>query len=72
MYPSSNIASFYNEKPVVLWVYGVMAVNFSKRVEKQKKIMTYDTIDKTAWALSILRKRHEFLEKRIIQIKKGT
>jgi acyl-CoA synthetase (NDP forming) len=46
-------------KPVVAWVYGPNAEEISMRFECKKRIMTYPTLEMTAWSLSVLRDRHQ-------------
>ncbi|UCF84926.1 MAG: CoA-binding protein [Desulfobacteraceae bacterium] len=51
------------QKPVVAWLYGPNPKEISKRFEKEKKIMVYQTIEKAAWALALLQERQEFLDR---------
>ena len=51
------------QKPVVGWLYGPNAKEIRKRFEKEKKVTVFQTIEKAAWSLSVLRERDKFLEK---------
>ena len=51
-----------NQKPVLAWLYGPNINEISKRFEKEKKIMVYQTIEKAAWSLALLRERQQLLE----------
>jgi len=50
-------------KPVVSWLYGENSEGIGERLEKQGKIITFPTIERATWALSVLRKRQEYLER---------
>ena|GEM_PF-3211204 len=50
-------------KPVVSWLYGENSEGIGERFEKEGKIMTFPTIERAAWALSVLRKRQAYLER---------
>jgi acyl-CoA synthetase (NDP forming) len=52
-----------NQKPVVAWLYGPNVNEISKRFEKEKKITVYQTIEKAAWSLALLKERQKFLER---------
>ena len=51
------------DKPVVAWLYGENSEGIGKRLEKVKKIMTFPTIERAVWTLSVLRKRQAYLER---------
>jgi acyl-CoA synthetase (NDP forming) len=51
------------QKPVVGWLYGPNAKEIRERFEKEKKVTVFQTIEKAAWSLSLLRERNKFLEK---------
>ena len=51
------------QKPVVGWLYGPNAKEIRERYEKEKKVTMFQTIEKAAWSLSLLRERDKFLEK---------
>jgi acetyltransferase len=51
------------QKPVVGWLYGPNTREISERFEKEKKVTVFQTIEKAAWSLSLLRERNKFLEK---------
>jgi acyl-CoA synthetase (NDP forming) len=48
-------------KPVVAWLYGPNPLEMRKHFESTRRIMTYPTLELAAWALSILKDRHEML-----------
>ena len=52
-----------NQKPVVAWLYGPNVKEISERFEKEKKVTMFQTIQKAAWSLSLLRERNIFLER---------
>ena len=51
------------QKPVVGWLYGPNAKEIRERFEKENKVTVFQTIEKAAWSLSLLRERNKFLEK---------
>jgi acetyltransferase len=50
-------------KPVVGWVYGPNAKEIGEKFEKEKKVTVFQTIERAAWSLSLLRDRQRFLER---------
>jgi len=50
----NQVVSKDNRKPVVIWLYGPNTEEIGRRVERYKQIMTYQSIERTAWALSLL------------------
>jgi acetyltransferase len=48
-------------KPVAAWLYGPNPLEMRKHFESTRRIMTYPTLELAAWALSILRDRHEIV-----------
>ena len=53
------LQEFNLNKPVAAWLYGPNTDDVSKAFEAKKRMMTYVTIERAAWALSILRDRHK-------------
>jgi len=51
------------EKPVVGWLYGPNVEEISEKFDKGNRITIYQTIEKAAWSLALLRERQQFLEK---------
>jgi len=51
------------QKPVVGWLYGPNAREIRERFEKEEKVTVFQTIEKAAWSLSLLRERDKCLEK---------
>ncbi|HDZ90130.1 MAG TPA: CoA-binding protein, partial [Deltaproteobacteria bacterium] len=51
------------EKPVVAWLYGPNVKEISEKFDKGNRITVYETIEKAAWSLGLLRERQQFLEK---------
>ncbi|MBW2616703.1 MAG: CoA-binding protein [Deltaproteobacteria bacterium] len=51
------------EKPVVGWLYGPNVKEISEKFDKGNRITIYQTIEKAAWSLALLRERQQFLEK---------
>lgn len=58
-----KVVSRETQKPVVAWLYGPNVKELSQRLEKDKKIIVYQTIEKAAWSLSLLRERQQFQKK---------
>ena len=46
------------DKPVTAWLYGPNTDDVSKSFEAKRRILTYPTIERATWALSILRERY--------------
>ena len=61
----NNVVLRERQKPVVAWLYGPNVNEISKRFEKEKKITVYQTIERAAWSLALLRERRQLLEKAI-------
>jgi len=59
----NRAASMEKKKPVVAWLYGPNREEIAAKIEEEKRISTYGTIEMAAWSLSILRERQQFLEK---------
>ncbi len=64
-YAFLNVSEALNEvmadlpdKPVAAWLYGPNPEEIGARFEASGRIMTYPTLERTAWALSLLRDRH--------------
>jgi hypothetical protein len=55
---------FPPRKPVIVWTYGPNAREVRKQYESKKRIMTYPTLEISAWALSLLRNRFKRVEQR--------
>ncbi|MGD9038858.1 MAG: CoA-binding protein [Desulfobacteraceae bacterium] len=53
---------FPPRKPVIVWTYGPNAREVRKQYESKKRIMTYPTLEISAWALSLLRNRFKRVE----------
>ncbi len=56
-------ASTERRKPVVVWLYGPNRSEIAGRIEREKRMTCYETIERAAWSLALLRERHRFLEK---------
>ncbi len=50
-------------KPLVGWVYGPNVKEINEKFEKEKKVTIFQTIEKAAWSLSLLRDRQRFIER---------
>ncbi|MBU0515726.1 MAG: CoA-binding protein [Proteobacteria bacterium] len=50
-------------KPVVAWLYGPNRGQVGRRFEQEDKILVYQSIERAAWSLSLLRERGKFLER---------
>ncbi|MCD4715340.1 MAG: CoA-binding protein [Desulfobacterales bacterium] len=50
-------------KPVVGWLYGPNVKEIGDKFEKEKKVTVFQTIEKAAWSLSLLRDRQRFIER---------
>jgi acetyltransferase len=61
----NNVVLKERQKPVVAWLYGPNVNEISKRFEKEKKITVYQTVERSAWSLALLRERRQLLEKAI-------
>lgn len=59
----NQVISGESQKPVVTWLYGPNLNEISERFEKEKRITVYQTIEKAAWSLSLLRKRQQYIER---------
>jgi acyl-CoA synthetase (NDP forming) len=59
-------ASKERQKPVAVWLYGPARGEIAGRIERGERIMCYDTLEKAAWSLALLRERHRFLKGRAI------
>jgi acetyltransferase len=59
---NSVVEQFPRDKPVIVWTYGPNAREARKKYESKKRIMTYPTLDISAWALSLLRDRFNIVE----------
>jgi len=59
----NQVISKNNRKPVVMWLYGPNTDEISTRVERYGQIMTYQSIEKAAWALSLLWDREKILNR---------
>ena len=53
------------QKPVVGWLYGPKVKEIRERFEKEKKVTVFQTIEKAAWSLSLLRERQRFIERAV-------
>ncbi len=51
------------DKPVVVWLYGENSQGIGEKIEKEGKIIPFQTLEGAAWALSALRERQAYLEK---------
>jgi acyl-CoA synthetase (NDP forming) len=51
------------QKPVAVWLYGPARSEIAGRIERGERMICYDTLEKAAWSLALLRERHRFLEK---------
>jgi acyl-CoA synthetase (NDP forming) len=51
------------QKPLVGWLYGPNVKEISEKFEKEKKVTVFQTIEKAAWSLSLLRDRQRFVER---------
>jgi acyl-CoA synthetase (NDP forming) len=51
------------QKPLVGWLYGPNVKEISEKFEKEKKVTVFQTIEKAAWSLSLLRDRQRFIER---------
>jgi acetyltransferase len=56
------VEEFPPQKPVIVWTYGPNAREVRKKYESRKRIMTYPTLEISAWALSLLRDRFKRVE----------
>lgn len=50
------------KKPVVAWFYGPFTNEITEKFEGIKGLSAYHTVDRAAWALSLLRERARFVE----------
>lgn len=50
-------------KPVVAWLYGENSEGIGREIEKEGRIISFQTIERAVWALSVLRKRQVYLER---------
>ncbi len=51
------------DKPVVAWLYGENSEGIGEEIEKEGKIIPFQTIEGAVWALSVLRQRQAYLER---------
>lgn len=51
------------DKPVVAWFYGPNQRVVYQKLEREKRVGAYQTIEKAIWSLSLLRERQQFLER---------
>jgi acetyltransferase len=56
------VEEFHPHKPVIVWTYGPNAREVREKYESKKRIMTYPTLEISAWALSLLRDRFNMVE----------
>ena len=56
------VGEFPPSKPVIVWTYGPNAREVRKRYESKQRIMTYPTLEITAWALSVLSHRFKIIK----------
>jgi acetyltransferase len=59
---NSVVEEFPPHKPVIAWTYGPNAREIRRQYESKKRIMTYPTLEISAWALSLLRDRFKRVE----------
>jgi len=57
------VEEFPADKPVVVWTYGPKVREVRRRYESKNRVMTYPTLEIGAWALSLLRDRHNLIGK---------
>jgi acetyltransferase len=57
----NKVAEEFPSKPVVAWLYGPNPDEIGKKLEGEKKIMTYPTLELAAWSLSLLSDRYRSL-----------
>ena len=56
---NSVLAGVPSRKPVVAWLYGPGTETIGKKLSSDKRILAYPTPETATWALSLLRNRHE-------------
>ena len=59
---NSVVEEYPPHKPVIVWTYGPNARKVRRQYESKKRIMTYPTLEISAWALSLLRDRFKRVE----------
>ena len=59
----NGVVSKLPHKPVVAWFYGPNQRLIYQKLERERKVGAYQTIEKAVWSLSLLRERQRFLER---------
>ena len=59
----NGVVSERPDKPVVVWLYGPNQKEINEKLEREKRVGAYQTIERAVWSLSLLRERQQFLER---------
>ena len=66
----NRVVSELPDKPVVAWFYGPNQRGINQKLERKKEVGAYQTIERAAWSLSLLRERHQFVESNTLALRK--
>jgi acetate---CoA ligase (ADP-forming) len=60
-----EVTEALGDKPVTVWLYGPNQDPIGARFESTGRMMTYPTLERASWALSLLKQRWEMLSKEV-------